>query len=220
MLFSRLRGMYQDSVAPCGRAEERAMRVLAILGSPRRGGNTEILLDEAIRGAHEHGGMCEKVVLRDLKIRPCLEIYQCAKAGVCAIQDDMQPLFVKLTEAERLIIASPVFFYTVSALTKAMIDRCQSLWVKKYILKLPISPLPDRRGAFISVAATRGRKLFDGVRLTMRYFFDAIDVVYSDELLVRGVDEKGAIRERPETLEEAYALGSRLVVPRGRAPGS
>ena len=196
------------------------MRVLAVLGSPRRGGNTEILLDETIRGAYEHGGACEKVVLRDLKIRPCLEIYQCAKAGICAIQDDMQPLFGKITEAQRLIIASPIFFYSVSALTKAMIDRCQSLWVKKYVLKLPISAVPDRRGAFISVAATRGKKLFDGVRLTMRYFFDAIDVVYSDELLVRGADEKGAIRERLETLQEAYALGARLVAPRGGAPGS
>jgi multimeric flavodoxin WrbA len=196
------------------------MRVLAILGSPRRGGNTEILLDEAIRGAREHGGACEKVVLRDLKIRPCLEIYQCAKAGICAIQDDMQALFGKITEAERLIIASPIFFYSVSALTKAMIDRCQSLWVKKYVLKRPISSLNDRRGAFISVAATRGKRLFDGVRLTMRYFFDAIDVVYSDELLVRGVDEKGAIRGRPETLEEAYALGTRLVAPGEGGPGS
>ena len=196
------------------------MRVLAILGSPRRGGNTEILLDEAVRGAHEHGGACEKVVLRDLKIRPCLEIYQCAKAGICAIQDDMQPLFSKITEAERLIIASPIFFYSVSAVTKAMIDRCQSLWVKKYVLKLPISPLNDRRGAFISVAATRGKKLFDGVRLTMRYFFDAIDAVYSDELLIRGVDEKGAIRERPEALAEAYALGARLVASPAGAPGS
>jgi multimeric flavodoxin WrbA len=196
------------------------MRVLAILGSPRRGGNTEILLDEATRGAQEHGGACEKVVLRDLKIRPCLEIYQCAKAGVCAIQDDMQALFGKITEAERLIIASPIFFYSVSALTKAMIDRCQSLWMKKYVLKLPLSRFADRRGAFISVAATRGKKLFDGVRLTMRYFFDAIDVVYSDELLVRGVDEKGAIRGRRETLEEAYALGARLVAPREEAPGS
>jgi len=196
------------------------MRVLAVLGSPRRGGNTEILLDETIRGAYEHGGACEKVVLRDLKIRPCLEIYQCAKAGICAIQDDMQALFGKITEAERLIIASPIFFYSVSALTKAMIDRCQSLWVKKYLLKLPISALPDRRGAFISVAATRGKKLFDGVRLTMRYFFDAIDVVYSDELLVRGADEKGAIRGRPEALAEAYALGARLVASPAGAPGS
>ena len=188
------------------------MKVLGILGSPRRGGNTEILLDEALRGANEHGGSCEKIVLRNLKIAPCLEIYKCREAGICAIQDDMQELFAKLVEAERLIIASPIFFYSVTALAKAMIDRCQSLWAKKYILNLPVSPVADRNGAFISVAATRGKKLFDGVRLTIKYFFDAIDVSYSDELLVRGADAKGEVMNQAEALKAAYELGRRLVV--------
>ena len=187
------------------------MKVLGILGSPRREGNTEILLDEALRGASDHGGLCEKVILRDLKITPCLEIYKCAEDGVCAIQDEMQGLFPKIIQAERLLLASPIFFYSVPALAKAMIDRCQSLWAKKYILKLPVSPIADRKGAFISVAATRGKKLFDGVRLTVRYFFDAIDVAYSDELFVRGADEKGEVRDQPEALKAAYDLGRRLV---------
>jgi len=187
------------------------MKVIGILGSPRREGNTEILLDEALRGASDHGGLCEKIVLRDLKITPCLEIYKCAKDGVCAIQDDMQPLFPKIVHAERVIIASPVFFYGVTGLAKAMIDRCQSLWAKKYILKLPVSPIADRQGAFISVGATQGKKLFDGVKLTVKYFFDAIDVKYSDELLVRGADEKGEVRNQPEALVASYELGRRLV---------
>jgi len=187
------------------------MKVLGILGSPRREGNTEILLDEALRGASDHGGLCEKVILRDLKITPCLEIYKCAEDGVCAIQDEMQGLFPKIIQAERLLLASPIFFYSVPALAKAMIDRCQSLWAKKYILKLPVSPIAERKGVFISVAATRGKKLFDGVRLTVKYFFDAIDVAYSDELFVRGADEKGEVRDQPEALKAAYDLGQRLV---------
>lgn len=187
------------------------MKVLGILGSPRREGNTEILLDEALRGASDHGGLCEKIILRDLKITPCLEIYKCAEDGVCAIQDEMQGLFPKIIQAERLILASPIFFYSVPALAKAMIDRCQSLWAKKYILKLPVSPIAERKGVFISVAATRGKKLFDGVRLTVQYFFDAIDVAYSDELFVRGADEKGEVRDQPEALKAAYDLGQRLV---------
>ena len=187
------------------------MKVLGILGSPRREGNTEILLDEALRGASDHGGLCEKIILRDLKITPCLEIYKCAEDGVCAIQDEMQGLFPKIIQAERLLLASPIFFYSVPALAKAMIDRCQSLWAKKYILKLPVSPIAERKGVFISVAATRGKKLFDGVRLTVQYFFDAIDVAYSDELFVRGADEKGEVRDQPEALKAAYDLGQRLV---------
>jgi multimeric flavodoxin WrbA len=188
-----------------------AMKVVGILGSPRRGGNTEILLDEALRGAGDNGGSCEKIVLRDLEITPCLEIYKCMEDGVCALEDDMHDVFPQLEQAERLIIASPIFFYGVTALAKAMIDRCQSLWVKKYILKLPLSSVPDRRGAFISVAATRGKKLFDGARMTVRYFFDAIEVTYSDELFVRGVDSKGEVTSKPEALEAAYELGLRLV---------
>jgi multimeric flavodoxin WrbA len=188
------------------------MKVLGILGSPRRGGNTEILLDEALRGASDHEGSCEKVILRDLKITPCLEIYKCVEDGVCAIQDQMQGLFPKIIGAERLLLAAPIFFYSVPALAKAMIDRCQSLWAKKYILKVPVSPIADRKGVFISVAATRGKKLFDGVRLTVRYFFDAIDVTYSDELFVRGVDEQGAVRDQPEALKAAYDLGRKLVL--------
>jgi multimeric flavodoxin WrbA len=121
------------------------MKVLGILGSPRREGNTEILLDEALRGASDHGGLCEKIILRDLKITPCLEIYKCAEDGVCAIQDEMQGLFPKIIQAERLLLASPIFFYSVPALAKAMIDRCQSLWAKKYILKLPVSPIAERK---------------------------------------------------------------------------
>jgi len=187
------------------------MKVLGILGSPRREGNTEILLDEALRGASDNGGLCEKVILRDLKITPCLEIYKCAEDGVCAIQDEMQGLFPKIIQAERLLLASPIFFYSVPALAKAMIDRCQSLWAKKYILKLPVSPIAERKGVFISVAATRGKKLFDGVRLTVQYFFDAIDVAYSDELFVRGADEQGEVRDQPEALKAAYDLGQRLV---------
>ncbi len=187
------------------------MKVLGILGSPRRGGNTEILLDEALRGASDHGGSCEKIVLRELKISPCLEIYKCTEAGICAIKDDMQTLFPKIVHAERLIFASPVFFYNVSGLAKAMIDRCQSLWVKKDILKLPVSPIADRRGALISVVAVSLKKLFDGMRLTLKYFFDAIDITYSDELLVRGADAKAEVREQPEALEAAYELGRRLV---------
>ncbi|MBW2071064.1 MAG: flavodoxin family protein [Deltaproteobacteria bacterium] len=186
------------------------MKLLAILGSPRRGGNSEILLDQTIRGARGCGLTTEKVVLRDLRISPCLEIYQCAKAGVCAIDDDMQPLLGKITSYDRLVVASPVFFYNVSAQTKAMIDRCQALWARRYLLQEPVSSLPERQGAYIAVGATRGRKLFVGIKLTMRYFFDAIDVRCVGELLVRGADEMGAVREQKHALDAAYDLGCRL----------
>ena len=175
------------------------------------GGNTEVLLEEAIKGAHEAGAAVEAVFLRDKTISPCLEIYGCKIDGRCVIEDDFHEVGDKMVEADALILASPIFFYTVSAHTKMLMDRCQSFWVKQYLLKKPITPgRPRRRGAFISVGATRGRRLFEGVTLTVHYFFDALQVDLWDTLLVRGVDEKGAIFDHPEQIHAAYELGKRL----------
>lgn len=187
------------------------MKILGICGSPRRGGNTEVLLKEALKGAHEARAEVEEIFLRDKTISPCLEIYGCKKDGQCVIRDDFQEVAEKMIQADALILATPIFFYTISAHTKMLMDRCQSFWVKRYFLKLPISPGRFRRkGALISVGATRGKRLFEGVILTVRYFFDALDIDLSDTLLVRGVDEKGKIFDHPEEIQAAYDLGMKL----------
>ena len=190
---------------------ETNMKVLGIMGSPRKQSNTEILLDRALEGAREAGGEVEKVVVSKLKISPCLEIYACRKDGDCAIKDDMQLLYRKLLEADHIIFASPMFFYGVTSQAKAVIDRCQALWVRKHALGMGKEDKRERRGLFISVGATRGTKLFDGAVLTVKYFFDAIGVEYSADLLVRGIDNKGQINEHPTALEDAFRLGQKLV---------
>jgi multimeric flavodoxin WrbA len=185
------------------------MKVLGIWGSPRRGGNTAILLDAFLEGAAQGGAAVEKVALRDLKISPCLEIYHCFKDGTCPIKDDMQTLYPKLLTADVVALASPIFFYGLSAQVKAMIDRTQAHWSKRYVLKQDF-PGPQRQGVLLCAGATRGKLVFVGARLTAKYFFDAINVTYAAEILVRGVDEKGAIEEKPEVLEAARDLGRRL----------
>jgi len=187
------------------------LKILGICGSPRTDGNTEVLLKEALKGASEAGAEVEAVFLRDKTISPCLEIYGCKVDGRCVIEDDFHEVAEKMVQADAIILASPIFFYTVSAHTKMLMDRCQSFWVKRYLLKEPITPgRPRRKGAFISVGATHGKRLFEGVTLTVRYFFDVLDVDLSDTLLVRGVDEKGEIFNNPEEIRAAYELGSRL----------
>ncbi len=185
------------------------MKVLGILGSPRRGGNSEILLKTFLEGAAGAGAEVEEINLRDLKISPCLEIYHCFKDGTCPIKDDMREIYDKLLEADVVALASPVFFYGVSAQSKAMIDRTQALWARRYVLKKD-APGGSRQGVLLAVGATRGKLLFVGVRLTAKYFFDAINVSYAGEILVRGADDKGAILEQPQTLEQAGDLGRRL----------
>lgn len=191
--------------------EESNMKVLGIMGSPRRQSNTDILLDRALEGAREAGAEAEKVLVSKLKISPCLEIYACRKDGNCAIKDDMQSLYKALLEADHVILASPMFFYGVTSQVKAIIDRCQALWVRKHVLGMGKEDKRERRGVFISVGATRGTKLFDGAVLTVKYFFDAIGVKYSGDLLVRGIDNRAQIKEHPTALEDAFRLGQELV---------
>jgi len=177
------------------------LQVLAIMGSPRVKGNTDLLLDEVLRGAESEGAEVEKLVVDKLG---------CLRDGDCVIRDDMDGIYPKLLEADIVIVASPMFFYGVSSQLKALIDRCQALWARRYVLKQE-PPNSGRKGAFIGVGATKGEKLFDGSILTLKYFFQAIGVEYAGDLLIRGVDKKGEIRDHPTALTEAFDLGKSLV---------
>ncbi|MGD8492040.1 MAG: flavodoxin family protein [Desulfobacterales bacterium] len=184
-------------------------KIVALYGSPRRKGNTAALLKKAVEGARDGGADVEEIVLRDLKLSPCLEIYGCLQTGECAIKDDFQKVRDKILAAEGLMLASPVFFYTVSAHTKILMDRFQSLWVKKYWVDKtsPEQQTNTRKGLFISAGATKGKKLFDGMLLTVKYFFDVLDMELWKSLLYRQLDFQDDVLKHPEYLEEAYKSG-------------
>ena len=184
-------------------------KIIAIYGSPRRRGNTARLLQRAVEGARNAGADVEEIVLRDLKMSPCLEIYGCKNAGECRLKDDFQTARDQILASQGLMLASPVFFYTVSAHTKILMDRFQSLWVKKYWIDgaNQRQSASQRKALFISAGATRGKKLFDGILLSLRYFFDVIDMQLWKALLYRGLDFEGDVLKFPEYLDEAYAAG-------------
>ncbi len=186
--------------------------ILAIYGSPRRKGNTSLLLKEAVRGARESAGDVQEIVLRDLNMSPCLEIYGCRETGRCVIRDDFQGLYDLLLGCDAVMLASPIFFYTVSAHTKIMMDRCQSLWVKRHCIDQEPMGRRDlsKKGLFISVGATKGKKLFDGALLTVRYFFEVLDMSVWRTLLCRELDHEGDVLKHPQYLEEAYEAGKTL----------
>jgi len=185
------------------------VKVLGFMGSPRIKGNTDLLLDEALKGAQSQGAEVDKIIVDKLNITPCREYYGCTRNGNCAIRDDMDDIYVKLLSAERVILASPMFFYALTAQVKALIDRSQALWARKHVLGQN-PPDSNRKGAFIGVGATRGKELFTGSILTVKYFFQTIGVKYTDELLIRGVDKKGEIKEHPTALTDAFELGRKL----------
>ena len=132
------------------------------------------------------------------------------KEGECAIKDDFQAVRDRILAAKGLIIASPVFFYTVSAHVKILMDRCQSLWVKKYWIDKVAYGMwkPERKGLVIAVGATRGKRLFDGLLLTMKYFFDTLDMELWDSLLYRQLDFEGDVDKHPEYLGSGVSAGA------------
>lgn len=185
-----------------------ALKVLGISTSPRIGGNTDLLLHRALEGASSAGADTEYTNLSDYNIGLCTECNFCYKTGRCKLTDDYPKLLQKLIETDRLIFATPIFFYSVCAQAKILIDRGQSLWAQKYVLKKQIiKPERDRRGMVIAVGGSRSKKQFDGIRLTMKTYFDSLEMNYTINLFINKVDGLGEINNHPSALDEAYRLG-------------
>jgi multimeric flavodoxin WrbA len=197
------------------------IEIAAVYGSPRRRGNTSLLLKQAVAGADDAGAHVTEIVLRDLKISPCLEIYGCKKGAGCVIRDDFKTVESLFQRVDGLMLASPIFFYSVSAHTKILMDRCNSLWVQKYWLeKKPFGQQHyPRKGLFISVGSTRGKRLFDGALLSVKYFMDALDMELWNTLLYREIETEGQIREHPSAMQEAYDAGHDLVQALAKSDG-
>lgn len=187
------------------------MRVTAFLGSPRAEGNTDLLLREAVRAAREAGHTVRLFNLNTMNIKPCQNCGGCDKSGQCVISDDMDEIYKEIRETDRTIIASPIFFFSVSAQMKAMIDRCQAFWCEKYLLQkaLPAGP-HGRKGLLLLVG---GMKKEIGVQCgeaTAKAFFRTVSIPEHETLSYLGVDAKGDIAQHPTALGDAYEAGKRL----------
>ncbi len=188
------------------------VRLVIMLGSPRRNGNTATLARAAEEGAREAGAVVETFWLRDMKISPCLGCGGCNDTGVCVVKDDMGRIYEAVNRADRLIIASPIYYYSVTGWAKAAIDRFQPYWAQTHLLKRPPSGDRERWGAFISLGATKGRRLFEGAIATVRYCFQDAGFRYAGHLLLRGIEQQGDIDKRPDHLDRARSLGRTLIL--------
>ena len=187
------------------------MKILVFLGSPRRKGNSEsaavIVVDQIIAAI---GGEAEYIRLATEDVSPCIACGGCDKTGDCIVKDGMVDLYRKIDEADLLFLVSPTYFYGLSAQIKGFIDRIQCRWSRKYLLKLPFRKEEHRRGYLICTAATHGKKLFDGSILVAKSFYDAIDVRYGGELLIRGVDRRGEFSNNQEEIEKAQLFAKEI----------
>jgi multimeric flavodoxin WrbA len=188
------------------------MLALGLQGSPRKKGNSDQLLAAVMQGLESYGVRTRTIQVPRQNIEPCKELTVCEKKGLCPIKDDMErEIYALLRQADIIIAASPVFFYNVSAQLKALIDRCQALWARKYMLKLNDPGHRTRKGYLLAVGASSGKQLFDGFHLTAKYFYDAVAARYTGSLTFRGVEGRGDILKHPDKASEVNRAVSELM---------
>ncbi len=189
------------------------MRALVILGSPRINMNTDILLNEVIKGLQSQNVEVEKIVLGQLKFDPCIACDACAETGHCYKRDDLTDIYDKFNDSDIIVVGSPMYFNSVTAITKAMIDRCQTYWSSKYKLnRSSIDKNKRRRGMFVGVGGTKYENLekdFIGATVVMELFFKAINTEYMYNILVDNTD-RVFVGDRKELLKKAYSMGIKL----------
>jgi arsenate reductase len=187
------------------------MFVLGLMGSPRRQGNTDLLLTAFLDGARVKGAEVLKVDVAFKNIAPCQGCRFCEQQGFCRQHDDdMREMNYLLRRADVVVIATPIFFYGPSAQLKALIDRSQALWARRYVMKLIDPKARFRKGFLFAVGATKGKDLFSGTSLTAKYFFDAIGAHYEGFLGFRQLEEPEAIAHHPTALADAKKKGEEL----------
>jgi arsenate reductase len=189
------------------------MFVLGLQGSPRTKGNTSILLATFLTEAERLGAHTRHLDVARKNISPCQECGTCEKEGFCPIDDDMQQIYPLLWQADIIVMATPIFFYGPTAQMKALMDRSQALWARKYVHKIVDPGRKWRRGFLLSLGATKGKNLFDCVTLTAKYFFDAVGASFDGSLTYRQIERPGEIAKHSTALKDAKEKAGSLVTP-------
>jgi multimeric flavodoxin WrbA len=189
------------------------LRVVGFHGSPRIGGNSDILLQEALKPINREGHEVRLFRLNHMNIKPCQNCGGCDETGVCVIKDDMDEIYNAVRAADRVILSSPIFFFALSAQSKIMIDRFQCLWCEKYLLNRPIPGGQNGRKGLLMLIG--GMKKDIGVQCgeaTAKAFFRTISVPEHETVSCLGIDSKGAIAHHPTALADAFNAGERLII--------
>jgi multimeric flavodoxin WrbA len=187
------------------------MKVLGICGSPRKHGNSDILLDESLKGAREAGAEVTKFTIEELDISPCSaeEYDKVDERGLSPVRDDMRKIYDAIFESDAIILASPVFFGSLSCQSKMMIDRFQCVWVSKFVYGREVFSR-EIKGAFICVEATEREDFLQNARSIVKHFFATIKAEYAEELLCPGFDSAGSVLKDEKVMKNARNLGKRI----------
>lgn len=185
-------------------------KVLALMGSPRKGKNTDTLLDYLLDGIRENDVEINKIYIKDKDIKDCTGCDYCGKTGNCAKGDSMDEIYSEFDKSDMIILAAPVYFNSVNSITKTMIDRCQKYWSLKYSLKEKYKKTEDRMGLFLSTGgAPLEHDQFNGSIYVMDYFFRAVNADYKSNYFVSNTD-KDPVSDRDDIKRELYEIGKNI----------
>ncbi len=172
-------------------------KVLILSGSPRKGGNSDILCDEFAKGATEIGHNVEKIRVAEKNIGYCRACYACKQSGICAIKDDMAEILQKMIEADVIVLASPVYFYSIDAQLKALIDRTVARWLE----------VKNKEFYYIVTAADEEIASAETTLACFRGYADCVEgAIEKGVIYGMGAYEKGEIRNTP-AMTQAYEMG-------------
>ncbi|MCW4000236.1 MAG: flavodoxin family protein [Candidatus Bathyarchaeota archaeon] len=177
------------------------MKILGLVGSPRRGGNTDLMVDAILKGAADKGYAAEKVYLYDVNIEPCVDCRACKQGSLrCVFQDGMQTLYPKLETADVVVFGTPLYWYGASATMKLLVDRLRPyIASKKLAGKKAVVVVPSEEGAD---ACSHIVAMFS---LSFRY----LGMELAGVLLPKAY-EKAEVRQNPQVLSDAEAVGRSL----------
>ena len=171
--------------------------VLILSGSPRKNGNSDTLCNQFMKGAQEAGHQVEKIRVAEKKIGFCRGCYACRDTGKCAIQDDMEGVLQKIIDADVLVLASPVYFYSIDAQLKALIDRTVARWQE----------VKDKEFYYIVTMADEGQESADTTLACFRGYADCVEgAVEKGVIIGNGVYEPGKIKNT-SAMKKAYEMG-------------
>jgi multimeric flavodoxin WrbA len=189
------------------------MKILGIIGSPRKGSNTTILLEELLGAARQAGAETQTIAPAKMKLAPCIACEGCYKTGRCIVKDDFQLVYDMILASDALVLATPVYFGAVSAQVKPLIDRIQCFWAMRDVVRAPMPPAPagaPRKGILIATCGMLRAEMLTGPRLTFRFMMRSLQGEFWAELTRMGMDAPGHIRQDQAAMERARDLGRRL----------
>ncbi|MDD4203102.1 MAG: flavodoxin family protein [Candidatus Omnitrophica bacterium] len=194
-------------------------QLVLICASARTKGNTEIIVDSIIHNISMPVYNVNKINIAQLNIKPCTGCGKCSNGSKCVIEDDLDQINKSLEKADVIAIASPLYFCSIPAQLKALVDRSQPQWVQKYVLcKSPIANREAQiakrkiqKGIFILCAASDNQKYFECSKSIIKSFFNVRDIDYYKDMFIPEVDEKGDVLKHKELLVKAIEIVSEAI---------